>query len=182
MVCHFGATLNEEFIWQYVSFVFVHGTADNPVAVFGHLLLNLVIFLTVGVPAERMIGTKHMIGISVSSWIGYWGIQQPLNVTVNGASGIIWAYSVILLYTWKNQTEEEWITKEELKQWLGIMWVGVTLFMTIVPFLFGSDEPIWRAFIFGNVFHAQSVVIGFLYLWIIRPDLMDGPRTEKRFS
>lgn len=59
--------------------------------------------------------------------------------------------------------------KDEAKMWLVIMWGVVTLFMGFVPYLFGSNEPVWAAFFYGNIFHVQAVVIGFFYLWLVKP-------------
>ncbi len=168
----FGARIKEEFVWQYFSFMFVHGAPENLVTVTGHLALNLVILFEAGKTAERLIGSRHLAWMSILSLVGYWMLQQPFEVTVNGLSGVIWSYSSVLFMALMKQKNEELIAKETARMWIGIMWLGVSVFMTIVPYLFGSNLPVWQAFLYGNLFHAQAVLTGFLYLLIVGPPFL----------
>lgn len=59
-----------EYIWQYVSGVFLHGTGDSVSMAIAHLLANLCMFLPYAIMIEKLVGHKKFAIIFLCSWIG----------------------------------------------------------------------------------------------------------------
>lgn len=169
-----SANPDPDYFCQYFTFVFLHGVKGNAFAIVGHLLLNVLVIVNVAVLVEKIIGTRNIIFLSIIAWVGYLLTMMLTEVTVNGASGVVWSYSVVLFSILRIDKRFGRYSpllkyRQEALVWLLIMWLLVTLCMIVVPFLFGSTESWLQAFVYGNIFHFQSVIMGFIYLCVAKP-------------
>lgn len=161
----FSGELPHTHWWQHISMVFQHGEKGQPAAILLHLGLNLILLFTCGRYTEKLIGSKRFLILSLSAWLFFILTQWISGVWINGASGIIWAYSPFLLWP-ISQSKKYFIFNEsatQAKVLLFIMWGLVTLIMGFFPLVFNPNHSLGYSFFFGNLFHAVATVVGFVF-------------------
>jgi membrane associated rhomboid family serine protease len=161
----FSGELPHEFWWQNATMAFQHGAAGMPVAILGHLALNLALLLTCGRMVERLLGSCRVLILTITAWVGFIATQWISGIWINGSSGIIWAYSPFLL-TIIRKGKLDSGDKPEASQariLLVVMWGVVTVFMGFVPLLFNPTLNFGYTFFFGNLFHASATLLGFVF-------------------
>ena len=58
------------FVWQYVSGVFLHGDGSSISMAIAHLIANLLMFVPYAVMIEKLLGHKMFLIVFLVSWIG----------------------------------------------------------------------------------------------------------------
>lgn len=161
----FNSELPHEYFWQTFTMPFQHGAKGQPVAILIHLMLNISLLLLVGREVERLLGESRFLILSIVAWIAYLGIQSVTGLWINGASGIIWAYSPFLLVIIKKARNNPLRTglAERSKVLLVIMWGIITIAMGFVPLIFNPNHDWIDTFIYGNQYHATATMVGFVF-------------------
>ena len=173
----FSGELPHEFWWQNFSMALQHGVKDMPLIILTHLFLNMFLLLTCGKMVEIILGSYKFIILSLIAWGGFILTQKMSGIWVNGASGIIWAYSpfLILLFPWARDNVKFRLWRDRARFLLILMWGITTLFMGFLPILFNPEHGLLYSFFFGNLFHASATLLGFIILgfmkaWIKKPE------------
>lgn len=65
-----------EYLWQYISGVFLHGDNSGPAMAIAHLLANLLLFVPYAIMVEKLIGSRNFGVIFLSTWLGISAIFQ----------------------------------------------------------------------------------------------------------
>ena len=173
----FTGTKPHTFFWQKFTMVFLHGEKLIPVSILIHLLFNLFLLITCGTQVEKLLGFKKFILLTLTAWVTYILTQYISGLWINGASGIIWAYSPFLLIPirWAKTNNLYSEKASQNKILLIIMWVMLTVVMGFVPFLFNPNHHLVYTFIFGNLFHAIATLTGFVYFVLWKPKFKKPP-------
>ena len=174
----FSGELPHAYWWQNFSIAFQHGAKAMPLAILGHLALNMVLLLTCGRFVEKLLGSPKFLMLTLVAWLGFVMTEWLLGIWVNGSSGIIWAYSPFLLLPiqWAKQDPNFNIQAEQARVLLIVMWGLITIAMGFVPLLFNPNHKLWYTFVFGNMFHASAVAIGFVFYFIWRKRIAKSNR------
>ena len=166
----FSGELPHDFWWQNFSMALQHGVIGMPVAILVHLFLNLFLLVTCGRIVEQILGSSKFLLLTMIAWGGFIITQWLSGIWVNGASGIIWAYSPFLLpiFKWAKEDDRFIKWKGEARFLLVLMWGITTLLMGLVPILFNNEHGLLYSFFFGNLFHASATLVGFIVFGIFR--------------
>ena len=161
--------------WQNFSMAFQHGAKGMPLAILGHLSLNMILLLICGRFTEKLLGTSRFLLLTVVAWLGFILTQWSSGIWINGSSGIIWVYSPFLLLPIKWAKENPTFKKqaEQSRVLLIIMWGIVTVAMGFVPLIFNSEHTLLYTFVFGNLDHASATAVGFIFYFIWKKQLIE---------
>jgi membrane associated rhomboid family serine protease len=148
-----GSGLSHGMVWQLISYQFVHGG-------FLHLALNMAGLWFSGRVLEDLMGAKRFVALYLTCGVAG-GLLQMLfspGPTLVGASGavcgLVAAFSALFPYMPINVLLFFVIPVRMKAMWLGILIVGVSLFL-LVTGIFGN---------IGNAAHIGGAVAG--YLWV----------------
>ena len=179
----FSGELPHEYWWQNFSMAFQHGAKGSPIAVLGHLSLNITLLVTCSRLTEKLLGSARFLILTFAAWTGFFMAQWLSGVWINGSSGIIWAYSPFLLLPIKWAKQDDHFKKhaERSRILLIVMWGVVTVAMGFVPLLFNPDLNLLYSFFFGNLFHASATLVG-LILYLIWRGTISKPETLTKFD
>lgn len=151
--------------WQYFTLVFNHGS-DN-LSSFLHLFSNSMVILIFGTLTERVLGTKKFFVFTLTSALLFY-LETHLVFNdwagMNGISGIVWGYSVFVLYVLviliKNHENKLlrdpmfYITISSLF----VIWIVITI---VDYYMLGKIS-------YGLIAHIISILIGLLFVFIWR--------------
>jgi membrane associated rhomboid family serine protease len=173
----FSGELPHEYWFQHFTLAFQHGARGMPLAILGHLAVNIFLLLTCSRLVERLLGSGRFLLLSLVAWGGYALAQQVCCIWINGASGIIWAYSPFLLLPirWSRSNPQWKRTAGTCLALLLLMWGAVTLALGLVPFLSDPGQSLMRTFFFGNLFHLTATAIGFVFFALWSRNLSSAP-------
>lgn len=164
----FGGVGSPASAWQRIWLPFQHGFPGMPGPV--HLAFNLLLLLTVGVEAERLLGSLRFAALSIAA-AGTYALAHALPwVDGHGASGVIWAYGPVLFFGLRHAVRSGQTgapRAARARGWLWLLWGAVTLFMTVIPYAGGYRGSPLRPLLLGNWFHLVATLTGFplAYAW-----------------
>jgi len=169
----FNSELPHEYWWQQITMPFQHGAKGAPLAILGHLALNMILLVACGVLAEKMLGSARMLALTIATWLVFYFTQKLSGIWINGSSGIIWAYTPFLLQVinWGKTDERFEHYAERSKRLLVVMWGIVTVLMGFLPLLFNPNHSLLDTFFFGNLFHFSATMTGFVFFLVWRNSL-----------
>lgn len=150
---------------QLFTVGFQHGF--DAVSALLHLSFNLFVWWHIGRFTEKLLGSVITTIIMLTAMLTYAWVHHQFQMVGHGSSGIIWAYSPIILFALIESRRINNETKTDpyyrtLRQTLFVIWVLVTLFMAGVPMSISSnDMPIEQALFYGNLFHISATLTGF---------------------
>lgn len=156
--------------WQYFTAVFVHGWPGVPSLI--HFGLNAVLICACGAPCERLLGSARFLLISIASAGGN-VLLQSVTEGINGASMVIWSWGPPLCMA---LVEARRMSADVLRTpaatritgVLVIMYIAVTLGMTVIPYAGGWSGNLFVATWLGNRYHATATAIGVLFALAFR--------------
>ncbi len=166
----FNVELPHHFWWQSLILPFQHGVKGMPLAILGHLVLNIILLLTCGRITESILGRKRFLFLSIVAWVGFTATAFISDKWVSGASGVIWAYSPFLLIPIKRSKKDFNYSKIAFvsKGLLVVMWGLITVVMVFVPLVFNPEHKLMYTFLYGNLYHAVATFIGFMFYGVWR--------------
>lgn len=167
----FSGELPHQYWWQKMTMAFQHGAVGQPLAILGHLALNMTLLLTCGRMTEQLLGGRRFLVLTIGALVGFILTQWISGIWINGSSGIIWAYSPFLLSIIQNGKRDQQyaIPAQQAKVLLIIMWGVVTVLMGFVPLIFNPNHSLLHTFFFGNLFHASATAVGFVFFFLWKP-------------
>lgn len=164
-----------EYVWQYISGIFVHGTPQFPVAAsIGHLVFNLMLLIPFGLLIERIVGENRFSAITLVMW----GIQAiafyvfaliitPKNETIRGAgiSGIAFMYGTIGAYILLELLKKN--KRLFFRQVLTYIYLNILIAMVVMlnPFVAGMSS---------FILHIVGVLIGIIFVILNRKYINDN--------
>ena len=155
--------------WQIFTSIFEHGMPGIPA--FVHLAFNAFIVVEVGVACERLLGRVRFLALTVLAACANAALQYHVG-GANGASLVTWAWgpplAVALVLSRRMDAGAGWTQGyQRARGVLMVMYVGVTLGMTALPYWFGWRGNPLRALWYGNRFHAVATGVGIVLalLW-----------------
>ncbi len=148
--------INMGWIWQFVTYMFVHGN-------FWHLFFNMFALLMFGRALEQYLGTKEFLlfyfvcGIlgGVVSYLFYI-IQGVVNVAVIGASGSIFALLFLCAVFFPNARLYLFFFIPMKMPIAVIIYIAIEIFSQIYGFANGV----------AHLIHLSGILIGWLYVLI----------------
>jgi len=158
----FSFTTKPLYWWQYFTGVFEH-SIYLPWFFWAHYLGNMSVILLFGVFVERVLGSKRMFLITLTSGVISCISFQLLNrgeyCTGSGVSGIAWAYAPIAFYILIQiyQYDKKKIRKEILFYIMVFEFFFIWFFITIVS--------TWKE---TNAYHVIATFVGLLFLFPCR--------------
>lgn len=180
----FGGSQQKYYIWQYITLIFEHGSYKMPI--FAHLIANIVVIVFFGVIAERLLGAKRFLILTVSTAITFYITMFYMNgLYGNGSYGIIWAYTsisffiVIYLYRY----DKHRLINDPLFYLCILLLIIFWILVTIV------DYRIHGKISYGIKSHFISVSVGFIFVFIWKDyiknkikDFMSGSYEENKVN
>ncbi|NIR47129.1 rhomboid family intramembrane serine protease [candidate division KSB1 bacterium] len=164
----FGGYKPLSYPWQKLTLAFEHGFSGYPLIV--HLGFNGFLLWYCGILAEKILGSARFLLLTLAAMVGFALAHSLAMIEGHGSSGVIWAYSPIVfvtLHSYQKMNKDKASSDPKFNQGktiLIIMWGVVTVFMAIIPYLFGWRGNIFFALIFGNIFHISGTCVGFLLI------------------
>lgn len=175
------------FPWQPVTAAFSHGFAGLPPLL--HLVANSFLFFTVGVWAERLVGTARFAALTAAALAAFVAVQAGLGVRVNGSSVFLYAYGPVAFVAWRAarrrpaRRHEVW---GQVAVLLAVMYLAITGMMAAFVYLAGFRGNPLIAFLEGNLFHLVATAAGvpFALAWRrrigARLGRIEGPFARRR--
>lgn len=143
-------TLGHLWLWQFLTYMFLHSTTDP-----WHLIFNMLVLWMFGSEVERVLGTKRFLTLYFTAGI-FAGICccifTPLTPIV-GASGAIFAIEVAFAMYFPNSTVIFYFFPLKAK-YLVMIFAGITIFNCIVP----------KSGNIAHFAHLGGLIYGFLFV------------------
>lgn len=170
----FGSFDESTGMLQRLTVAYQHGFESTSSIV--HLIVDVVLFLLIGVFVEKILGAWMFFILSFSAILFYILVHQIFGMTGHGGSGLIWAYAPIVFYTLnegrllktRSQFDEMYRT---LRSVLVVMYTIIPVLMSIIPIYFDSESPLFQSIINGNLFHVTATLWGFGFLMLFREEI-----------
>ncbi|MEJ6951980.1 rhomboid family intramembrane serine protease [Natronospora cellulosivora (SeqCode)] len=164
----FGGSQNPFYFWQNFTWHLQHGSPHpSQLHTLLHLACNLLVALSCGVLAERVLGTKKFFLLTFYTVLVAI-MYRFINFYGNGASGIVWSYSAVSFYIlvllW--QRDRKKLVKEPVFYFF--VFVIFTIWIVITGFNLYLG---WRN---SNIIHLVSTLIGFIFTNIWRKDIANA--------
>ena len=150
------AFVNRGWVWQFVTYMFVHGSMM-------HLFFNMYALLMFGRALERHLGTREFLlfyflcGI-LGGVIGYlfYTILGTTNIVILGASGSIYAL-LFLCAVMAPNTSILFFFFLPMKMPYAVM---IYIAIEIISQVFGLDNGV------AHLIHLSSILVAWLYVWL----------------
>ena len=150
------AFVNRGWVWQFVTYMFVHGSMM-------HLFFNMYALLMFGRALERYLGTREFLlfyflcGI-LGGLIGYifYTILGTTNIVILGASGSIYAL-LFLCAVMAPNTSILFFFFLPMKMPYAVM---IYIAIEIISQVFGLDNGV------AHLIHLSSILVAWLYVWL----------------
>lgn len=157
-----GGFVPRNYPWQVFTSIFEHGMPGIPA--FVHLAFSAFLVLEIGVACERLLGRWRFLALTALAICANAALQYYVGL-VNGASLVIWAWGppllVAVIHARRADAGTRWTQGyQRARGVLLLMYVGVTLGMTALPYWFGWRGNPLRALWYGNRFHAVATGVG----------------------
>jgi len=155
-------------VWQPFTAVLEHGWPGFPALL--HLALNAFLILECGRPCERLLGSGRFLALCLAS-TAVNAALQVLTEGVNGSSLVIWAWGppllLALLWARRRGSSGGGAARDRIRGVLIVMYLVITLFMSLLPYASGWRGDPLRAFLLGNRYHLAATGVGVLaaLLW-----------------
>jgi membrane associated rhomboid family serine protease len=158
----FGGTKQKYYIWQYLTMIFEHGSYDLPPLL--HMFANIAVVGFFGVITERLLGIKRFLILNIITTIVYYIYFYCMNgLYVNGGSGIIWAYTSVVLYTviFLLKNDKSKVIKDFMFYVFILLLTGTWIIITVADYKIHGEVSL------GIKSHFISVLLGFFFvlLW-----------------
>ena len=148
--------VNMGWVWQFVTYMFVHGSVT-------HLLFNMLALILFGRTLERYLGTREFLlfyflcGIlgGVVSYLFYI-IQGATNVAVMGASGSIYALLFLCAVLFPNSRLLLFFIFPVRMPYAVMIYIAIEIFSQV----FGVANGV------AHLIHLSCILIAWLYVWI----------------
>jgi len=168
----FGGYKPINYLWQKVTIAFEHGFYGFPLLV--HLLGNGILLWFCGNFCEKLLGSARFFLLTIAAIAGF-GLAHSLPfIDGHGSSGVIWAYPPVMFVTLRQyrrlapQKTQSDPGVQHIRGLLIIMWVVITLFMTVLPYFAGWQGDPLTSLILANTFHISATGVGFLFAFLWR--------------
>ncbi|MFZ5554361.1 MAG: rhomboid family intramembrane serine protease [Bacteroidota bacterium] len=169
----FGSYGDETTKIQRLTLTFQHGFDGFPVSGFVHLLINLLLFIFLGLATEKILGTFYFFILTACAMIFYMVVHSAFNMTGHGAGGVLYAYAPVIFYSLsegrllKTRSVFDEMYRN-LRTVLLIMYTVIPILMAVVPIHFDSDIPFYQAFLYGNIFHISATLLGIIFMFLFK--------------
>jgi len=173
------------YIWQFLSYLFIHGTPGAPLTGVIHLFVNMMTLYFVGREVEAIAGPKHLLGMYfLGGFVGGLGQILASPVAVAGASAGVCA--VLIAFTT--------ILPEYEVTMLVFFVVPVRLRAKYVGWLVvGGAVVMWACHFMPDIAHVAHLggcLVGWIYArqlgfgnpWWIQRRLMERRQREERLN
>ena len=148
--------VNMGWVWQFVTYMFVHGSVT-------HLLFNMLALILFGRTLERYLGTREFLlfyflcGIlgGVVSYLFYI-IQGATNVAVMGASGSIYALLFLCAVLFPNSRLLLFFIFPVRMPYAVMIYIAIEIFSQV----FGVANGV------AHLIHLSCILIAWLYVWV----------------
>lgn len=143
-------TLGHLWLWQYVSYMFLHSTTDP-----WHLIFNMLVLWMFGSEVERALGSRKFLVLYFTAGI-FAGICCCIftpRTPIVGASGAIFAIEVAFAMYFPNSTVIFYFFPIRAK-YLVMIFAGITIFNCITP----------RGGNIAHFAHLGGLIYGFLFI------------------
>ena len=184
-LCLSMAGIQRGYVWQFFTYLFVHGTPGDPKTGVIHLFINMMTLYFVGREVEAIAGPKHLLGMYfLGGLVGGLGQILASPVAVAGASAGVCA--VLIAFTT--------ILPEYEVTLLLLFVIPVRLRAKYVGWLVMGGAVAMEAFHFmpniAHVAHLGGCLVGWIYArqlgfgnpWWIQRRLMERRQREERLN
>ncbi|MFW6029728.1 MAG: rhomboid family intramembrane serine protease [Halanaerobiales bacterium] len=161
----FGGAKYPLYFWQHFTHHFQHGNPyPSQLHTLLHLAGNILVALSCGILAERVLGTKKFFILTFATVIVSI-FYKFFNFYGNGASGIVWAYSAVAFYIlvllFKRAKRK--LLKEPVFYFFVFVLIIIWIVITLVSYSLGWHNT--------NIIHLGSTLTGLLFTYIWRKDI-----------
>lgn len=161
-----------QYVWQYVSGVFLHGTGGDTAMALMHLTANIMMFAPYGIMIEKLIGHKKYGVLFLASWLGVSAVFQIIagivangetayGAGLSGSSYAVIAMGVYILFR-LSQKSGSCFFRQPLA-YVFISGLVGELFM-LLPFVAGAAS---------TVLHLAGIAIGVVMTMIFNKSIME---------
>ncbi len=152
----FGGGHYKFYIWQYVTMVFEHGSHD--LNIFLHLGANIIVIAFFGVLAEKILGTRKFLILTVVSAATFYSRFYLEGLHGNGISGVIWAYISITVIVVIDMYK---INKEKLMKDYSF-YIFVVLILVTMFGITAFEYLVYGRLTEGVISHIIGTLVGFV--------------------
>lgn len=166
-----------QYIWQYISGAFLHGTGSGFSMAIMHLIANFLMFIPYGVMIEKLIGHKRFGAVFIVSWLGVSAVFQLIALVISkgetaygaGLSGSSYAVIVMGVYILFKlfQSDKSKFFRQPLAYIFLSGLIG-ELFL-LMPFVAG---------VASMVLHLAGIVIGVIMTFVFRKSICDNLKID----
>ena len=153
------------------AITFQHGF--DPASSIIHLVIDLVLFIMIGVYLEKVIGGWNFFILNMAAIMFSVLLHLTFNMIGHGATGLLFAYIPVAYYSisegrilkTRSIFDEYYST---LRLTLLIMIVLIPILLSIIPIYFKSELPILQSLVFGNILTIGGFAMGVLFVFLFK--------------